>query len=179
MEIVCAKCRKPYVQAVRQQGTLDRLLSLAYVYPFRCQVCRHRFRLMQWGLRYNETEVDRRQYRRRPVRLHVILSNDHGEHEGTVTDISMGGCAIETTVPLFKEKDLLTLRLDAFDLEPPIIVESAIVRPVSGPHIGLEFLRLDKKEEERLSQFILNLWLEGTQMARKGIWQDTPRQETS
>lgn len=34
--------------------------------------------------------------------------------------------------------------------------------------LRLEFLRMAQKEKERLSQFILNLWLGGTQMARKG-----------
>lgn len=172
MEIVCAKCRKPYVQAVRKQGPLDRLLSPLYIYPFRCQVCRHRFRLMQWGHRYIETEMDRRQYRRRPVRLHVILVDEHGEHGGMVTDLSPGGCAIDTQTPLHREGDLLELRLDAFDLEPPILIEAAIVRTAQGARIGLEFLRCASGQEQRLSDYLLTLWLEGTQMARKGAWQD-------
>ena len=65
MEIVCTRCRKPFVKASRRQGLLDRLLSLAYAYPFRCQVCRYRFHLLQWGLRYIERDVDRREYERR------------------------------------------------------------------------------------------------------------------
>lgn len=177
MEIVCAKCRKPYVQAVRQQGALDRLLSPLYVYPFRCQVCRHRFHLMQWGLRYNETEVDRRQYVRRPVRLLAKLVFEDREYEGTVLDLSMGGSAVETHVS-FQDNTVFSLHLDAFDLEPPIVIEAAIVRAVKGTRIGLEFLRFASGQEQRLSEYLLTLWLEGTQMARKGTWQDAPRQET-
>lgn len=179
MDIVCTRCRHPFVQAVRRKGFWEHLLSLAYVYPFRCQVCRHRFQLMQWGYQYIETDMDRRQYRRRPVQLHVALSSpERGDHEGTVADLSMGGCAIETPRPLFKKGDLLTLHLDAFDLEPPIKVETAIVRQVNGTRLGLEFLQMARKEEERLSEFILNLWLEGTQMARKGRWADSPPVQT-
>ncbi len=168
MEIVCPQCRKPFVKAVRRQGGRDRLLSLIYAYPFRCQVCRHRFHLMQWGLRYIEQDVDRREYERRPVKLPVIMSTNEGQHEGQTVDLAIRGCAVEASAPLLREGALLSVHLDAFDSEPPIVVETAVVRAVHGTHLGLEFLRMNEQEKERLSQYILSLWLEGTQIARKG-----------
>ncbi len=168
MELVCTQCRKPFVKATRQRGVLDRLLSLVYAYPFRCQVCQHRFHLMQWGLRYIEKDVDRREYERRPVQLHAKLQDEQKrEYEGTVRDLSMGGCAIEMHAP-WQEGALLRLQLDALDSEPFITVETTIVRSAQEPHLRLEFLRMAPHENDRLSQFILNLWLEGSQEARKG-----------
>lgn len=168
MELICSQCRKPFVKAVRRQGGLDRLLSLAYVYPFRCQVCRHRFHLMQWGLRYIERDLDRREYERRPVQLPAKLQDEQGrEYEGTVRDLSMGGCAIEMRALLLKDT-LLSLQLDALDNEPFITVETTIVRSTQEARLRLEFLQMAQKEKARLSQFILNLWLVGTQEARKG-----------
>lgn len=166
MEIVCGQCRKPYVQAVRRQGFLDRLLSLVSTYPFRCQVCGYRFHLMQWGVHYIEQDVDRRQYRRRPVRMDAWLVNEQGERGGVVTDIALDGCTVETNAPLHKG-DLLSVKLDALDDEPNVMIEAAIVRSVQGVHLGVEFLRLTKHEEVRLSKFMQNLWLEGTQIARR------------
>jgi hypothetical protein len=32
----------------------ERLLSLVYVYPFRCVRCLFRFRAMRWGIRYSK-----------------------------------------------------------------------------------------------------------------------------
>ena len=168
MELICAQCRKPFVKASRRGGILDRLLSLAYAYPFRCQICRHRFHLWQWNLRYIEQDVDRRQYERRPVSIHARITSGQHDYEGTVRDLAMGGCAIETQAPLH-EGSVLGLQLDAYDSEPRLTVETAVVRSVQGTRVGVEFLRLTpQKEEERLRQYILDLWVVGTQEARKG-----------
>jgi hypothetical protein len=50
------------------------------------------------------------------------------------------------------------------------LLATAGVRSVKGTRVGVEFLRLTstQKEEERLRQYILNLWVAGTQEARKG-----------
>jgi len=114
MELICAHCRKPFVKRSRRAGMLDRALSLVYAYPFSCQLCGNRFHLMQWGIRYIEKDVDRRQYERRPVKMRVRITGARGDHEGTVLDLAVGGCAIETSTP-FQPGDLLGLSLDAFD----------------------------------------------------------------
>jgi c-di-GMP-binding flagellar brake protein YcgR len=168
MEIVCAYCHKPFVKATRRQGLPDRLLSLVYVYPFRCQVCGHRFHLLQWGLRYIERDVDRRQYERRPVTLRLDMSTGKGQYEGHTVDLAMGGCAINAYDPQIHEGALLNLRLKAFDNEPPIVVDAAVVRVANGTRLGVEFLRIANEEKERLSRYILSLWMDGTQVARRG-----------
>jgi len=168
MGLICTKCRKPFVKAVRRQGAADKLLSLAYFYPFRCQVCRHRFRLMQWGLRYIEQDVDRRQYERRPVQISSRIQAGEQDHEGTIVDLALGGCAIDTGAA-FPRGTVLKLRMDAFDLEPPLVVEAAVVRSSGGTRHNVEFLQIAEDEKHRLSQYILTLWLEGTQVARKGV----------
>ncbi|HYM38231.1 MAG TPA: PilZ domain-containing protein [Nitrospiraceae bacterium] len=174
MEIVCSQCRKPFVQAVRRQGVLDRLLHWAYIHPYGCQICRHRFYVMQWGLRPPEAPVDGSQYRMRPVRVHAMLTDEQGEHEGMMTDLSASGCIIETRTSLL-EGTLLGIRLDAVDDEPPIVVETAIVRSALGARVEMEFLRLAQQENARLNQFITNLWIEGTQIARSsGGWKTQP-----
>src|SRR6266478_9749023 len=43
----------------------ERLISLFYIYPFRCQPCGHRFRLLQWGVTYTKIEEDQRVGRKR------------------------------------------------------------------------------------------------------------------
>ena len=35
------------------------MISVFYVYPFRCKACRHRFRSMQWRIEYTRIELDR------------------------------------------------------------------------------------------------------------------------
>lgn len=170
MEIVCSQCRKPFVQAVRQRGFLDHLLHWAYIHPYGCQVCRHRFYVMQWGLRPAEIPMGSGEYRMRPVRIHATVLDEQGHREGNVTDLSMGGCMIEMPA-LLLEGAVIGIRLDALDDQPPILVEAAIVRSALGARAEVEFLRLAKKEEERLNRFVTSLWIEGTQIARSsGSW---------
>jgi predicted nucleic acid-binding Zn ribbon protein len=56
---VCPKCSSEYVKRASRVG-LERLMSLFYVYPFRCQWCGHRFRLFQWGVTYRRIDLDSR-----------------------------------------------------------------------------------------------------------------------
>src|SRR5262245_62135462 len=66
---VCLRCSSEYVKRVSRVG-LERLTSFFYIFPFRCQPCGHRFRLLQWGVTYTRIEVDRRvRRRRRPKRV--------------------------------------------------------------------------------------------------------------
>jgi stage V sporulation protein G len=68
-ERVCPKCSSEYVKRASRVG-LERLMSLFYIYPFRCQLCWHRFRLFQWGVTYTRIELDSRAARqRRPTRV--------------------------------------------------------------------------------------------------------------
>ena len=122
------------------------------------------------GVRPTEAPADLNQSRSRPVQIHATLVDERGEREGTITDLSAVGCAVETMPPLL-EHTILGIRLNALDDDPPIVVEAAIVRSSVGSRAELEFLRMAKQEDERLSQFILSLWIEGTQIARSsGRW---------
>src|SRR5499433_4610648 len=55
---VCPKCSSDYVERAHRVG-LERLISFFYIYPFRCQPCGHRFRLLQWGVTYTKGMVTR------------------------------------------------------------------------------------------------------------------------
>jgi chromosome segregation ATPase len=60
---VCPKCSSDYVKRVSRIGA-EHLISLFYIYPFRCQPCGHRFRLLQWGVTYTKKEwIDKQESR--------------------------------------------------------------------------------------------------------------------
>lgn len=50
----CPSCREGKVRRSQRKNTLERFLSLAYIYPFRCQRCGQRFFKLQWGVRYKK-----------------------------------------------------------------------------------------------------------------------------
>jgi hypothetical protein len=171
MEISCSRCGKPFIRRVRPFGVLDHLLSFLYAYPWRCQICRHRFRILQWGVRPDPASVDRRQYLRRPVRLPVRLTKETGELIGTGTtiDLSAAGCSIESDASLHGH-DIVRLELEIVAEKPPIVIDAAIVRRLEKPGIALDFLRVSLADETRLNHFVLDLWITGTEEARRGTW---------
>jgi hypothetical protein len=171
MEITCSRCRRPYVQAVKIDSVADRALSLLYSRPFRCQVCRRRFHLLQWGVCQERSVSERREYERRPVRTSASLLNEHGDLVGVgiVKNLSMGGCAIETEAHL-PMGSLLRLKIDAIGQQPAITVESAIVRSVRvsssrGP--ASAWNSCGSAARSRLSDYMLTL-LGGTHIDGKG-----------
>lgn len=134
------------------EGVVEHLLSLAYLYPFRCQVCTYRFRALQFGMLHSTQVPDRRQYQRIAAGFSAFLEGQQ-KREEQVTDLSMGGCTLQAETPL-SEGAFLQLLLQAFDREPPIRVDTAIVRSVRARSVGLQFLEFPAGEKDRLSQFV-------------------------
>lgn len=155
-QILCPKCGKDFVRRTRREEVHEYLLSVVYVYPFRCQLCAHRFLRLELGKRYNESTVDKRQYERVAATFPVTFVGDKASGAGTITRLSLGGCALESQLKLM-EGMMFNLRLQPPDVNPAINVETAIVRSVRPPIIGLEFLRTNPTEQFRLIQFVAGL----------------------
>ena len=153
MEPHCTRCRQDIVQRIRRQGLLEYLLSIAYIYPFRCQVCSHRFRTFQWGVRYVKQTLEKRRHDRLVTRFQITFSGNGIDGSGVVTLVSLGGCAIETDTKL-SSGQILRLQLKPSDRDPAVAVDAAVVRGIRSPLVGLQFLRFRMEERERLSQFV-------------------------
>ena len=46
-QIRCPNCSKEYVARVARVGFAEEILSLFYIYPFKCQLCGCRFKGLQ------------------------------------------------------------------------------------------------------------------------------------
>jgi PilZ domain len=95
--------------------------------------------------------IDRREYLRIPVRLFLSFSGGKIRGEGTVLDLSMGGCIIKSRTQVH-ENDIFYLQLSLDDGEPPLEV-AAMVRSVSARGIAFKFLRA-AQENKRLHAFV-------------------------
>ncbi len=75
---------------------------------------------------------------------------------GTVSDLSMRGCKVESEASVYIG---MYLALDVFlrDQETPLKVDQAAVRWAKGQEFGLEFLTIGSEEEARLRRFISTL----------------------
>jgi hypothetical protein len=155
----CPHCGIWLVKKASRRGLREYLLSLLTLGPFRCQICTHRFLDFTWW----PGPDPRREYNRIPVRYPVLLSptrehKDKGPHyeEGTLLDLSIRGCAIKSDVPLHKG-DSLCLQLRLTDKEPPVEIDIAMVRTVTGRRFGLEFAKIRPDEETRLGRLLMTL----------------------
>jgi hypothetical protein len=83
----------------------------------------------------------------------------HRVGEGVITEISLGGCYMQTVMQL-SQGTLVSLELQPEPHIPAIAVEAALVRILRPTGVGLEFLRMSAPEQERFSQFIRQLLLE-------------------
>jgi c-di-GMP-binding flagellar brake protein YcgR len=75
---------------------------------------------------------------------------------GVVSDISINGCAFVTDVQL-TEKSIVRLALQISDELQPVDIEAAVVRHVRQGRVGIEFLRVQQAERQRLQLFIRGL----------------------
>ena len=156
MEVRCPRCGKDFVRRVRREGLAEIVASAVYLYPFACQLCAHRFRAWQWGIRHATQPVDRRRYERLSVNFPMTFSTDAGGGNGTALDVSMGGCSFKTpSVP--PAGVIVKLALQALGLERPLVVDAAVVRSVRSMYVGAEFLRIRPEEQYRLTQFVAGM----------------------
>lgn len=149
--LICPQCGQDKVFRSRCHTLIERLQSLACISPFHCQDCSFRFPASRLGRSYPEQMVDRREHLRIPVRLFLSFSGGKVRGEGTVLDISMGGCIIESQAPVHVD-DIFYLQI-ALDNEQAPLEVAAMVRSVSSRGIAFKFLRA-AQENKRLLAFV-------------------------
>jgi hypothetical protein len=108
---------------------------------------------MQWGVRYKRVEEDRREYSRMPMNFPASFSSDTFEGTGTVVEISMNGCSLRVNT-ILTEGSIMRMALKFSEELPPVNLEAAIVRAVRTNRVGVEFLRFQHQDRERLQIFI-------------------------
>ena len=79
----------------------------------------------------------------------ISMSGDDGTSQGTLINLSTGGCAVESET-LFQKGDYLGVSVHISDHEPPVEVELAAVRWSSGREYGLEFIRIRDEVQKQL-----------------------------
>src|SRR5437879_5533185 len=113
----CPQCRSESVLRTPCFSLVERLASLLFISPLRCQGCSLRFLTFRLGRRYSTDRVDRREHKRIPVRLFLSFSGGRVRGDGTVLDISMGGCVIKSKT-LVKPGDIFYLQIVLDERQP-------------------------------------------------------------
>ena len=154
--LACPICSAEFVKRVTKYGFKERLLGRIGVYSFRCQICRHRFRALQRSIRYPSNEKDQREYERLAMNFPISFVGENIAGAGAVFDISINGCGFATDVAL-SAGSIMRLTLQISNELEPITIDAAVVRYVQHDRIGVEFLRVQPAEQERLQMHIRGL----------------------
>lgn len=161
----CPLCDKESVFSVPPESLLERAAGLLGIAPFRCQFCSHRFLAVRWGRPQPGHAVERREFRRTPVQLVLAFTGDQVRGEGTIVDLSIGGCLIRSTLHLGVD-DIIYLRIMLPRQESSLEL-AAIVRSVGSRGIGCKFLRA-AREDARLAEFLREQEEESARSGRAG-----------
>jgi hypothetical protein len=147
----CPRCEKNGVLRSHPQSPREHFASFLFVAPFLCSSCSHRFLASYFWLDHPTHPIDRREHLRIPVRLYLSFSGGKVRGEGTVLDLSMGGCIIKSETQVHTD-DIFYLQLSLGEGELPLEV-AAMVRTVSARGIAFKFLRA-AQENKRLLAFV-------------------------
>ncbi len=90
-----------------------------------------------------------------PVHCLIVFYRNDTRAEGTMINVSMSGCGVESATRLHRG-NCVVLLLHLPDQAPPIQV-LAMVRWAHEQRFGLEFLNLRAEDQERLRRFIETL----------------------
>jgi hypothetical protein len=150
-QVTCPQCQKDGVLRSRPQSPREHVAALIWVVPFHCQHCSYRFLACRLGMDNPQHPSDRREHLRIPVRLFLSFSGGKVRGEGTVMDLSLGGCIIKSDTQVHVD-DIFYLEIAIAEDESPIEV-AAMVRSVSARGIAFKFLR-KAQENKRLLAFI-------------------------
>lgn len=165
-ELHCPACGTPFVRLTHQDGIIERLLNHFGLFTYRCQVCTNQFRAIRSGARHATQQFDRRQYRRLIANIPAAVTVDQPSFEGVVTDVSMGGCTIQTEAT-FPRGTFVEVLLKPPQSQMDIKVDAAMICSQRGATVGLKFLEFEPDDKHRLGELVLSLLV--TQTSPPGI----------
>lgn len=153
--LFCTRCGNLLVATSESASQPDPRSSADIVYAFECQPCRLRFQVSQQELPPAEQARDRRNAPRVPVQVPVDLECGTLVGEGTVTDISKGGCAVESRQPLTIGQ-LLRLKFPppTGSVDNCATMKIATVQNLRGQKAGVKFLAFTPEEQSKLTKTV-------------------------
>ena len=108
---------------------------------------------------------------RKNLRFHVQFRSSFSSiamvgGEGTVVDLSIRGCRIESPTDV-QPGASLEVRIAVIEHEPPIQIQQALVRWSRGRQFGLEFVTMAPEEWARLQHTVKQIEMEPYEQAQQ------------
>ena len=103
-----------------------------------------------------EPSVEKRQQPRFTSQFRSAIAVGQREGQGRTRDLSAGGCMIETDFPVVVGASF-ECRIYVPGLDWPLRIDEAQVRWVKANTFGIQFMKIQPDEEEKLKQVIAGL----------------------
>jgi len=154
-KLFCTGCGNLLVAISESTPSRDRDAAGSVTYAFECAACQLRFQVSQQAMTAPKETQDRREAPRIPVRVPVDLECGTLVGEGTVTDISKGGCAVQSNQPLTVGQ-LLRLKFPAptGSVDNCATMKIASVKNLRGDKAGVKFLAFTPEEQTKLTKTV-------------------------
>jgi hypothetical protein len=88
-----------------------------------------------------------------PVLLPISFSKDGLAGEGMIVNLSQEGCSIGCDEDV-KQGSYLSLNISLPDEASPLVIDRAVVRWSMQRAFGLEFIRMESEQKERLGRLV-------------------------
>jgi hypothetical protein len=88
-----------------------------------------------------------------PLKASVTFSNGELSGHGRVLDLTAPGCRVESPQKVLKGQ-YFQLQISLPELASPLSVKLAAVRWSEGGRFGLEFIKMDRPEQQTLDAFM-------------------------
>lgn len=100
--------------------------------------------------------MEHRDLQRIPVRFPISFSGDLIDGEGEVYNLTSSGCGVRSGLHVH-DRSYVHLFLHLPQLPNPMKVELAAIRWTNEKNFGLEFIRINQKQQKLLRVFLLVL----------------------
>ncbi|MBM4124307.1 MAG: PilZ domain-containing protein [Nitrospira sp.] len=165
LSATCPQCGKDFIHRVGHCGVTEQCLALVCVAPFRCQICMHRFLLLQPGQWHVFSTRERRESDRFPVNYQALFTGDRIKGEGTIVNLGAQGGYLQSDACLAIGAPL-RLSIQHAEGAPPLEIETAIVRWNLGAWHGFEFQQVAPEQERELRRLLEACWMRARGEAR-------------
>ncbi len=154
-KLFCTRCDSLLEARTESVPQPDRHSATSVIYTFECQACRLRFQVSQQDIASSVEPQNRRKAPRVPIHMPVDLECGEQVAEGTVTDISKGGCAVESQQPLTIGQ-LLRLKFPppTGSVDNLATQKIATVQNLRGQKAGVKFLAFTEEEQSKLTKTV-------------------------
>jgi hypothetical protein len=154
-QLFCTRCGNLLTATSESASQSTPHSAVTATYVFECQACRLVFQVAQQEMAPAGQAQERRNAPRVPVQVPVDLECGPLVGEGTVTDISKGGCAVESQQPLTIGQ-LLRLKFPppTGSVDNCATMKIATVQNLRGQKAGMKFLAFTPEEQSKLTKTI-------------------------